>query len=156
MDEYFEEDDKDIEVLYDSTGTAAAIKKKKLQESKNVKKEAEDPEHHPAKKMKMGEYFEEDFEDKVVKKEELEDTKDVKKEEEDDPEQKELELMASMNLPTQFSNSYGRYQDVKLKEDCPLYCDLCDVEMRTVQAYEAHKTGKKHLKKLIATRLSSC
>ena len=155
MDEYFEEDDKDIEVLYDSTGTSTAVKKRELKESKDVKKEPEEPEQHPVKKMKMGEYFEEDFEEKFVKKEELEESKDVKKEEEDDPEQEELKLMASMNLPTQFVNGFGRYQDNKLKEDGGLFCDLCQVEMRTVQAYNAHLTGKKHLKKNIATRLQS-
>ena len=103
----------------------------------------------------MDEYFEEDYEEKFVKKEELEDTKDVKKEPEADPEQEELKLMASMNLPTQFANGFGRYQDEQLKEDGGLFCDLCQVEMRTVQAYHAHLTGKKHLKKKIATSLQS-
>ena len=74
----------------------------------------------------MAEYFEEDDKDVIevlydstaVKKEELnDDKKDVKKELED-PYQQELEMMAKMNLPTQFVYSNGRFDDVKLKDDC--------------------------------------
>ena len=93
----------------------------------------------------MAEYFEAAA--AALKKEEVEESKDVKKE---DPEQLEQKMMASMNLPTQFAYGNGRYQDVKLRENCSMFCDLCQVPMRTVQAYEAHVKGKKHLKKLIA------
>ena len=105
MDEYFEEDDKDIEVLYDST--TAVVKKEELEESKDVKKELE----------------------------------------------LELKKMTSMNLPTQFVYSNGRFEDVKLKEECTTFCSLCQVKMRNVKAYEAHMKGNKHCKKLIATGL---
>ena len=40
MDEYFEEDDKDIEVLYDST--VPVVKKEQLEKSNDVKKEQEE------------------------------------------------------------------------------------------------------------------
>ena len=114
MAEYFEEDDKDIEILYDSTTFTAAAS--------------------------------------TVKKEEVKESKDVKKEEEEDPEQQEQKLMASMNLPTQFAFGNGRYQeDLRLRENCNLFCDLCQVQMRTLQAYNAHVIGKKHRKKLIFT-----
>ena len=148
MDEYFEEDDKDIEVLYDST--TAVVKKEELKESNDVKKELEELEQPQTKKMKMDEYFEEDDKDNVTKKEE--DEEDVKKEMKYQLEQ-ELKLMASMNLPTQFVYSNGRFQDVKLKEECTTFCSLCQVKMRNVQAYEAHMKGNKHCKKLIATGL---
>ena len=115
MAEYFEEDDKDIEILYDSTTFTAAAS--------------------------------------AVKKEEVKESKDVKKEEEEDPEQTQQKLMGSMNLPTQFAYGNGRYQDVKLRENCSMFCDLCQVQMRTVQAYQAHVIGKRHCKNLIATGL---
>ena len=126
MAEYFEEDDKDV-------------------------------------KVKMEEHIEEDDKDVIevlydstagaVKKEELnEDKKDVKRELDDpDQHQHELEMMAKMNLPTQFVYSNGRFQDVKLKEDYKPFCSLCQVEMRSIQAYNAHVAGKKHLKKMIST-----
>ena len=120
MAEYFEEDDKDIEVIYDST---TAFKKEEIkQESKSglssVKKEGEASEHKEH--------------------------------------DKELELMAKMNLPTQFVYSNGRYQDdIRLSENCRRFCSLCQVEMKDDRAYEAHVRGKKHLKKMIATRLRS-
>ena len=150
MDEYFEEDDKDIEVLYDST--VPVVKKEQLEKSNDVKKEHEQDElgQPQTKKMKMEEYFEEDYKDKVKKEEQEE---DAKIELEQYQLKQEEELMASKNLPTQFVNSNGRFEGVKLKEECTTFCSLCQVKMRNVQAYEAHMKGNKHCKKLIATGL---
>ena len=145
MDEYFEEDDKDIEVLYDAS--VPVVKKEQLEKSNDVKKEQEEMEMPPKKKMKKEEYFEEDYKDKV-KKEEQE--KDAKKELEQYQLKQEEELMASKNLPTQFVSGNGRFEDVKLKEECSTFCSLCQVEMRHVRAYDAHMKGKKHRKKMIA------
>ena len=105
-------------------------------------------------KVKRAAYFDEDDKDVIevlydsiaVKKEEVNDKKDVKKE----LEEQELEMMAKMNLPTQFVYSNGRFEDVKLKEDYKPFCDLCQVEMRNIQAYKAHVAGKKHMKKMIS------
>ena len=69
--------------------------------------------------------------------------------------QNELELMASMGLPTEFDFSKGRYRDPPLKDTTTYFCPLCRVRLVSSETKAAHISGKKHMKKMIANNRDS-
>ena len=69
--------------------------------------------------------------------------------------QNELELMASMGLPTEFDFSKGRYRDPPLKDTTTYFCPLCRVRLVSSETKAAHISGKKHMKKMIANNMYS-